>query len=229
MTKKNRIIVRLLVVLAALTLISCCFLGTTFARYTSNGSGSASVEVAKWEITMEGAGTDGSLDVTFGKLSPSADPYVAGNTRTNSTGKQLVATITNASAVDAKIEIAAAALKFLDTADAEITDTTVKANAEAVLSVKLYYTTNATPSQVSDYTEITADANSFVLIGTDSTTAAATGVFAKNTPVYVYAEAVWTSKDAADSDAVDTSVGKNVAKVSTTITYTATQDSKLPE
>ena len=50
MTKKKNMIARICGLLIVLTLISCCFLGTTFARYTSNVSGTASVTVAKWDI-----------------------------------------------------------------------------------------------------------------------------------------------------------------------------------
>ena len=46
MTKKKSIFIKLFVALVALTLISCCFLGSTFARYTSEDSGTASVNVA---------------------------------------------------------------------------------------------------------------------------------------------------------------------------------------
>lgn len=90
MTKKN-IFSKLFVALVVLTLISCCFLGSTFARYTSEGTGSASVEVANWKIDVTGGGTEGATEVSFTQqLSPSAED---GTGRVNSTGRILVATI----------------------------------------------------------------------------------------------------------------------------------------
>lgn len=46
-TEKKRISSKIFVALAALTLVSCCFLGTTFARYTTGTtSGSAGADIA---------------------------------------------------------------------------------------------------------------------------------------------------------------------------------------
>ena len=47
--KKNRTM-RIATLMLALTLITCCFVGSTFARYTSTAAGGDSVKVAKWEI-----------------------------------------------------------------------------------------------------------------------------------------------------------------------------------
>ena len=55
MTQRKSIGAKLFIALIALTLISCCFLGSTFARYTSGGKGSASTGVAKWSIDVTGA------------------------------------------------------------------------------------------------------------------------------------------------------------------------------
>lgn len=56
MTNKKSIVSKLLLGLVLLTLISCCFLGSTFARYTSGGSGSASTGIANWSIDITGGG-----------------------------------------------------------------------------------------------------------------------------------------------------------------------------
>ena len=53
MTKKKNIASKLVLVLFVLTLISCCLLGSTFARYVSSGSGQASVGIAKWDVDFE--------------------------------------------------------------------------------------------------------------------------------------------------------------------------------
>ena len=52
MKQKSRIVSKLFAALVILTLISCCFLGSTFARYTSKSTGTASVGVAKWDVDI---------------------------------------------------------------------------------------------------------------------------------------------------------------------------------
>ncbi len=41
--------------LLVLTLMTSCFVGSTFAKYTSTGSGEDTARVAKWDIQLEGA------------------------------------------------------------------------------------------------------------------------------------------------------------------------------
>lgn len=45
---------KLVVLMLALTLITCSFVGTTLARYTSTTTGSDTVNVAKWQIEVNG-------------------------------------------------------------------------------------------------------------------------------------------------------------------------------
>ena len=51
--KKNRTM-RIAVLMLALSLLTCCFVGSTFAKYTSSASGSSTATVAKWSINVEG-------------------------------------------------------------------------------------------------------------------------------------------------------------------------------
>ena len=51
--KKNRTM-RVAVLMLALTLLTCCFVGSTFAKYTSNATGNDLGTVAKWSFTVEG-------------------------------------------------------------------------------------------------------------------------------------------------------------------------------
>ncbi len=51
---KNRSM-RIAVLVLALALITCCFVGTTFAKYASEATGSASVTIAKWAFTSGSA------------------------------------------------------------------------------------------------------------------------------------------------------------------------------
>ena len=56
--KKNRTM-RVAVLMLALTLITCCFVGSTFAKYTSTYNGQDTVVVAKWDVAsnVDGAET----------------------------------------------------------------------------------------------------------------------------------------------------------------------------
>ena len=54
MTKRKNVVSKMLLLVLILTLISCCFLGSTFARYTSSGNGSGTLNVAKWAFIIKG-------------------------------------------------------------------------------------------------------------------------------------------------------------------------------
>ncbi len=56
--KKRSIMIRVMAVLSVVMMFTMCFVGGTFAKYTSSGSGSDSATVAKWGVTVtETAGT----------------------------------------------------------------------------------------------------------------------------------------------------------------------------
>lgn len=209
---KKRILTRVLIVIAALTLLSCCFLGSTFARYVTDASGSASVGVAKWDVAVTpSAEFDVAQDAY--KLSPSQTAFTnADTTRSNSTKKFLVATITNSGDVNALVSVTG-------TDDVTLTATGYGDNnrttaAEACFSIKLYKGDD------------TSD--------TDTTTALDTteNVAAKNGALYIFAEITWTTQDSgADGtagDTLDTWIGQYATKVSWTLTYTAVQNSQIP-
>lgn len=98
---KKRILTRVLIVIAALTLLSCCFLGSTFARYVTNADGSGTVGVAKWDVSVT---TSASGSYTFTKLSPDMAADGTEGDRTNSTDSVTLLTVTNSSDVSAKVE-----------------------------------------------------------------------------------------------------------------------------
>lgn len=198
-----------LFVLLILTLVSFCFVGFTFARYTSTGTGTATVNVAKWEIKDVANVAEGETTVNFGKLSPSAaeKPAEGGDPRTNSTATTLVVTITNNSDVDADITIAhgEVTLKKLATPAAGAAEYK-EADAKKVFSIKLYEDAAATK-------EITSAVR-----------------LAKGAELKVYAVVTWTSdvEGITDADANDTMIGQNVASVEYGITWTAVQASTQP-
>ena len=214
---KKRILTKILVVIAALTLLSCCFLGSTFARYVTSGSGAASIGVAKWDVAVTPAA---ELDVTAdaNKLSPSkkefdADTH-ASNPRTNTMGKFLVATIINSGDVDALVSISGDDTPVV-TASKTGTDTsdyTKYSVREAAKCFKVEFFTAETQSAESATTELTDNVN--VAVGDT---------------IYIYAQVTWTSQDtSSNGDALDTWIGKYATKVSWTLTYTAVQNSQIP-
>ena len=226
MTKRKSIVSKILLAIVALTLISCCFLGSTFARYTSGGTGSAGTSVAKWDVGFD---TEGQTEITETKLSPSMGEYKgADDKRTNSTGKILVATITNSGEVKASVTITVGdeTIALLNgaygngyTAENVSTVPDVGASQEQVanlFSIKLYQDDSDTWS---DGAEISGTFDLEAKSGESATT------------VYIFAEITWTSTDyqgASVSDAIDTWAGKNVTGVSYAISYTAVQSSVQP-
>lgn len=226
MTKRKSIVSKILLAIVALTLISCCFLGSTFARYTSGGTGSAGTSVAKWDVGFD---TEGQTEITETKLSPSMGEYKgADDKRTNSTGKILVATITNSGDVDASVTITVGdeTIALLNgaygngyTAENVSTVPDVGASQEQVanlFSIKLYQDDSDTWS---DGAEISGTFDLEAKSGESATT------------VYIFAEITWTSSDdlqEVTSDAIDTWAGENVEKVEYTISYTAVQSSVQP-
>lgn len=62
------------VVLTALALISCCFVGSTLGRYVTKKDGSFDSGVALWKITEEVTSGEGNMEVNLEKISPSKSP-----------------------------------------------------------------------------------------------------------------------------------------------------------
>lgn len=211
MTQKRKLVSKLFVAVVVLTLVSCCFLASTFARYTSGGSGTGTVEVATWAISGPGAG---GINATFDKLSPSKDAY--DNTpRKHSTAPVLVATISNTGDVDALVTLTTGASTITAPAGGWVDYT--ESAIEGLFTIALYTsTTNGAADSVDGLTAYTVAINVPATSGT----------------LYVYAVVTWTSDDKTvtgeDADARDTWVGENVTGVSFDISYTAVQDSQLP-
>lgn len=209
MTQKKSIASKLLLAAIALTLISFCFLGSTFARYTSKSSGSASLNVAKWSVSIPADSTD----VEFGKLSPSMDPYTT-TPRTNSTGRIPVATIINSGEVNAEVTLTVSDSATLENTLGSDWGDYDEAEIKGLFSIKLYTNT----SNDAGTAQVWNEGDTFDLAKTSGT-------------LYIYAEVTWTSDDASvkgePADIRDGWVGQNITKVSYTISYTAVQTSEL--
>ena len=221
MTQKKSIASKLLLAAIALTLISFCFLGSTFARYISGDKGSASLNVAKWDVAYN---IEADTEAIFGSLSPSDDAYGGGNSyveankRAKATNKVLVATITNSGDVDALVTVSAVEPpSLLNDEGAEVTSFEggyEKEEIQGLFSIKLY---KGTSSDASASTALEGEEN----------------VTAKGGTLYIFAEVTWTSDDktvfGTAADKRDTWVGQNITKVRYNISYTAVQNSELPK
>ena len=235
--EKKRIVSKLFAALVVLTLISCCFLGSTFARYTSTGEGTASVQVAKWDIDITGGAAEGSTDIAFDKLSPNVNS--AGDmseNHTNTTARKQIVSIINKGDVDATVTINLGdiALKDINNAwysQATSSDTAPSAaEAAAVFSITFY--TQATGGSSIDFDED----------GNYTTTLYATGSTEGNSGITLYAEVTWTTYydnttgsaisntwKGVNADKLDTWIGEHIASVHWTLSYTAVQGSQLPK
>ena len=210
MTKRKNVVSKMLLLVVILTLISCCFLGSTFARYTSSGSGKGTLQVAKWDVSHG----EGNIEVTFDKLSPKKEAY-EGSPRTHSTGKTLVATINNKGDVGALVTVTAE--EVVVNTEATYTDPT-EAEVKEVFSIELWYGTTSGADNAT--TKITSGSTKIPLNAT-------------NGVIYIYAEVIWTSDTEGTTgeaaDVRDTWIGKNVTSVSYNISYTAVQNTQIPE
>lgn len=223
MTKRKSVVSKLLLLVALMTLVSCCFLGSTFARYISTGTGTATIPVAKWSITV---GETGSGAAQFDKLSPLAAPYKEGTVRANPSGKILVASMSNGGDVDALVEFTMGEVNV--TSDAAYGTQGVatdgiptEAEVKEVFSVKFYY---ATTNDAAAATEIPA--GGVTLNAAGGTT----------TKIFIFAEATWTSDTTSDTGTIngenadlrDTYIGEHIANVVCSYTWEAVQSTDLP-
>lgn len=228
MTQRKSIGAKLFIALIALTLISCCFLGSTFARYTSSDNASASTGVAEWNIAGSfEAGTADSDNITvhFNGLTPSKEGYQEDTDRNNSTGRILIATITNNGEVAAEVTLTTSdEASFVNSEKSPVTfksgytfsegslsgDGASQTQVEALFSIELTWGTQK------DASNATNSVSGAIDLAVDET-------------IYVYATVTWTTPYAGSTsegvleDAVDTWVGQNVFGVAYDISYVAVQ------
>ncbi len=220
MTKKKSIFSKLFVALVALTLISCCFLGSTFARYTSDGTGTANADVANWKITIDGTGVDSEAILVNG-LKPAAGAYVD-TPRKNQMAAVNVATITNTGEVDAIVTFTLDNMVVyglnadgVTASDTKVSDWGIYSeSAVKDLFQDLYYTTTA---EFTDQQGITSGTS----IGAE---------LAPQSSYYIWVQVTWNTDDSNSAtddgraaDALDTWVGQNVGALGWDLTYTAVQ------
>lgn len=218
MTKKaKKLFLRSVAALAALTVVSCGLLGSTFARYISTSEGDAVTGIAKWDVDLENQFPDTTAIMAVeNKLSPDVEGAFNGTTdRVQSTGGALALTITNLGDVDANITVSTGDLeliyysKYSDDAQtaydswgsgfavAEDGTITAPSNAEAnaVIKMEFAYSTDSNSVPTQDWkslTEIAAEIN-----GQNSTgiKLSAKSGDAEGGSFYFFVRATWTSQD----------------------------------
>lgn len=225
MTKKKGIASKLFLLVVLLTLISCCFLGSTFARYISTESGNATMQVAKWSIDVANEEDGEATTAVFDKLSPSAADFQADTNRQHSTDKTLVATITNSGDVAAEVTVVAsdAIITLNEGGGVTYDESGYVINATATAAEG----NGASEGQVKACFSVEVSVANAEGVPYDDTTV----TLEPGASLTVYATVTWTSQDMWGqyvSDAIDTWIGENVASVAYTFTYTAVQNSELP-
>ena len=229
MTKRKGIVSKVVLVLVVLTLISGCFVGTTLARYASQGSGSATTSVANWRVSITGDAVSDSASMAFSDLSPSDEKWSSDVTRKHSTGKKHVATIVNAGEVNATVTVS------VDTTEANVkvygleSDSNAASTTEVSFGGEYSKATVLSLFTVDLYYNTTNDAGTATKF--TSGTALSDALAPENT-YYIYAEVTWTTADSGEDgtagDALDTWVGNNVGSIVYNLSYTAVQASEVP-
>lgn len=219
MTKKaKKLFLRSVAALAALTVVSCGLLGSTFARYISTSEGDAVTGIAKWDVKLDNLPDTAAIMAVQNKLSPDVGTFNGTTDRVQSTGGALALTITNQGDVDANITVSIGSeliyySKYSDDAQtaydswgsgfavAEDGTITAPSNAEAnaVIKMEFAYSTSTTSADVPDGTdwksladiaaEINSQNNSTGIKLSAKSENAAGGSF------YFFVRATWTSRD----------------------------------
>lgn len=218
MTKKaKKLFLRSVAALAALTVVSCGLLGSTFARYISTSEGDAVTGIAKWDVDLDNKFPNTTAIMAVeNKLSPDVNGTFNGTTdRVQSTGGALALTITNLGDVDANITVSLGGSELIyyeeysDDAQtaydswgsgfavAEDGTITAPSNAEAnaVIKMEFAYSTDSNSVPTQDWkslTEIAAEIN-----GQNSTgiKLSAKSGDAEGGSFYFFVRATWTSQD----------------------------------
>ncbi len=198
-TEKKRILSKVLIVLAALTLLSCCFMGSTFAKYVTNGSGSAKMTIADWDVAIE---KEQQGNVTITDLSPDVDGV------SHSTGWIKVAAISNSGDVSADVTVSVSELTvgsavFEEGADKDTRWKQYVSDTELQAVFEVAFASDATGTEIAN--------NKFTLAPSGSQD--------------IYMQVTWTTQ----SDAQDTFFGEYLNSLTWTISYSAVQSSELPD
>ena len=239
MTKKKGIASKLFIGLTGLTLLSCCFLGTTFARYTSGGSGTAEVGVALWDVDFENgeAAAINTWNLEVKNFTPNAAVYKNGSVRTNTVSGTLgVLTYNTEVAATLAIDYTDFVYDLIEGSSWATSDYTWS-SGQLVTGENVGVTKNTAKEVISVTLSYQKNREAAVSITDDSTIPL---VATNGTPVtYTFTySVVWTTQDETDTtagangvlaDALDTWLGANLESITGSLTLTMTQAESLPE
>lgn len=198
-TEKKRILSKVLIVLAALTLLSCCFMGSTFAKYVTNGSGSASMTIADWDVAIV---KEQQGNVTITDLSPDVDGV------SHSTRWIKVAAISNSGDVSADVTVSVSKLTvgsavFEEGADEDERWIQYVSDTQLQTVFTVAFASDASGTAITN--------NKFTLAPSGSQD--------------IYMQVTWKTQN----DAQDTFFGEYLDSLTWTISYSAVQSSELPD
>lgn len=202
---KKRILTRVLIVIAALTLLSCCFLGSTFARYVTSASGSGTVGVAKWDIDISVNGSEASTTTfTFGQLSPS----ITGSTNTITATGTTALKIENKGVVSALVKVDTNGLTLQPQYKTGYTDSTGVGNHTYFAQV---FSATVTPLEDDDSNYTGSATTGYVLPAEEGC-------------ILLSVQVTWTTL----TDEVDTWYGEWLEKITVSLSLSAIQNSQIP-
>lgn len=233
--EKKRIASKLFAALVVLTLISCCFVGTTFARYTSGESGAASVAVALWDVDFT---ETNSGNISFGPISPNMTGFADANNKnqTNSITPSTMVVITNNSEVSAEVTVVISDITYtavgggdvtFDTGDGMtysggvVSGTPTQQQVESALK---FAVTVTGATQDNDYTSTNGSVAYVGTLNGNSASSESISVSATLTWVTAYSD---SESDGILEDAIDTWIGEHIESLSISVSYTAVQASQL--
>ena len=222
MTKKaKKLFLRSVAALAALTVVSCGLLGSTFARYISTSEGDAVTGIAKWDVKLENKFPNTTAIMAVqNKLSPDVNGFDGTKDRLQSTDGALALTITNQGDVDANITVSIGSeliyySEYSDDAqkpftdwndrgftvaeDGSITAAPSKTEANAVIKMEFAYSTSTTSADVPDGTDWKSLADIAAEINSQNNSTgiklSAKSENAAGGSFYFFVRATWTSRD----------------------------------
>ena len=236
----SKVIVRSALILLLLTLISGCFLGSTFARYVSKGEGDLSAGVAKWDVSNTLEGEDNAT-VDIGDFSPNMAKYDSSKDRTRSV-KVTLLSITNSGAVDAYVKVTIGEAVTLYDAENQII------NLDAVNrgdGVGYYAPQSGEINSIFDLTNVEYKIDDATATAVSATSTEYDGMYLleDGKTLAVTATVTWTTDLTSDTDIIyttvdeigcvfadyrDTWIGKNVVNIGWTYSWYALQGSETP-
>ncbi len=209
---------RIVAALVAVTALTCCFVGSTFAKYTSSTDKKATAQVALWEVDgITNAPQTNTFTMTSGeeKFSPELTANAEGKYVNTVTTQNFE--ITNNSDVAAIITFNIGNAVVQDSTGAALTIPTEHAtNVANTFSATLALADGQSLTLNEQATPTTGYAKTYTVeLPAKATTA---------TSVQVVLSITWTTV----TDATDTWLGMNAASVGVTVNTVATQNSVLP-